>query len=189
MKCLYLIRHGNTEANDKHLYCGSTDLPLSDSGIRQLMELHYELPERCLFVTSGMKRTEQTLCCLAGNVPHKRDVRFREMNFGIFEMHCYEQLKDVPEYQRWISGDNEINIPPGGESGIQVQKRVLEGLQEMLEEDEDIVLITHGGVIAIIMQYLFPDENKNRYEWQPGPGCGYLIEKDRYEPLSEYTFR
>ena len=24
---IYLIRHGKTEANEKHLYCGSTDLP------------------------------------------------------------------------------------------------------------------------------------------------------------------
>ena len=23
---IYLIRHGKTEANEKHLYCGSTDL-------------------------------------------------------------------------------------------------------------------------------------------------------------------
>ena len=29
---IYLIRHGKTEANEKHLYCGSTDLPLSDVG-------------------------------------------------------------------------------------------------------------------------------------------------------------
>ena len=28
MKIL-LLRHGITEANEKHLYCGSTDLPLS----------------------------------------------------------------------------------------------------------------------------------------------------------------
>ena len=26
---IYLIRHGKTEANEKHLYCGSTDLSLS----------------------------------------------------------------------------------------------------------------------------------------------------------------
>ena len=29
---IYLIRHGKTEANEKHLYCGSTDLPLSEKG-------------------------------------------------------------------------------------------------------------------------------------------------------------
>ena len=29
---LYLIRHGNTVANEQHLYCGSTDLSLSPEG-------------------------------------------------------------------------------------------------------------------------------------------------------------
>ena len=36
---IYLIRHGRTEANEKWLYCGWTDLPLSDGGRAQLREL------------------------------------------------------------------------------------------------------------------------------------------------------
>ena len=35
---IYLIRHGKTEANERHLYCGSTDLPLSDAGIAEQKE-------------------------------------------------------------------------------------------------------------------------------------------------------
>ena len=33
---IYLIRHGKTSANEKHLYCGSTDLPLSNAGKEEL---------------------------------------------------------------------------------------------------------------------------------------------------------
>lgn len=40
---LYLIRHGKTEANERHLYCGSTDLPLSNAGIRELQGLCYDI--------------------------------------------------------------------------------------------------------------------------------------------------
>ena len=36
---IYLIRHGKTEANEKHLYCGSTDLPLSEAGKEELCKL------------------------------------------------------------------------------------------------------------------------------------------------------
>ena len=36
---LLLIRHGRTEANEKHLYCGSTDLELSDAGRDELESL------------------------------------------------------------------------------------------------------------------------------------------------------
>ena len=33
---VYLIRHGKTEANEKRLSCGSTDLPLSEKGREEL---------------------------------------------------------------------------------------------------------------------------------------------------------
>ena len=38
---VYLIRHGKTEANEKRLYCGSTDLPLSEKGREELNRLDY----------------------------------------------------------------------------------------------------------------------------------------------------
>ena len=42
MKIL-LLRHGITEANEKHLYCGSTDLPLSPAGRAALRRREMEL--------------------------------------------------------------------------------------------------------------------------------------------------
>lgn len=180
---LYLIRHGKTMANENHLYCGSTDLPLSEQGITELQRIPYDIPKDCCFLTSGMIRTEQTLFYLCGDVTHRIDKRFREMEFGVFEMHSYEELKDRADYQEWISGVNEIKNPPMGESGVQMTARVLAGLDDLLKEQKDTVLITHGGVIAAIMQILFSMENKNRYQWQPTPGGGYLITEDGYELL------
>lgn len=180
---IYLIRHGKTMANEKHLYCGSTDLPLSEQGIAELQQIHYDVPKDCHFLTSGMVRTEQTLFYLYGDVPHLIDQRFREVDFGVFEMQSYEELKDRADYQEWISGVNEIKIPSMGESGLQMTARVLAGLDELLSGQADTVLITHGGVIAAIMQTLFSTENKNRYQWQPAPGGGYVITEDGYEML------
>ena len=176
---IYLIRHGLTEANEKHLYCGSTDLPLTDAGRKELKSLHYSI-ENVRFLTSGMKRTDETLRILFGDVPYDTDFRFRELNFGIFEMHSYEELKDTVAYQTWLYGDIESNIAPGGESGVQMQQRVLEAFSEIRE---NTCIVTHGGVIAIIMEHLFPEENKNRYQWQPKPGRGYAIERSNYLEL------
>ena len=176
---IYLIRHGKTEANEKHLYCGSTDLPLSDAGIAELKKLRYDI-KNVRFLTSGMKRTNETLRILFGDVTYEIDPRFREVDFGIFEMHSYEELKDTPDYQAWLTGDNDANVPPNGESGLQMKDRVLAAFSEIRE---DTVIITHGGVIAAIMEHLFPDENKNRYEWQPKNGCGYAITNDTYEAI------
>ena len=176
---IYLIRHGKTEANERHLYCGSTDLSLSETGRGELAQLHYDL-NNVRFITSGMKRTNETLQVLFGNVPFEVDPRFSEVDFGIFEMHSYEELKDTPEYQNWLIGDNDANVPPNGESGAKMRERVLAAFSEIRE---DSCIITHGGVIAAIMEQMFPDENKNRYEWQPQPGHGYAITDDSYRRI------
>ena len=176
---IYLIRHGKTAANEQHLYCGSTDLPLSEAGREELQFLAYAIsPER--FVTSGMKRTNETLEILFGNVPYSVDSRFREVDFGDFEMKSYEMLKDDPAYQAWLTGDNEANTPPGGESGTQMTRRVLEAFSEL---PDGTALVAHGGVIAAIMASLFPEEGKHRYQWQPRNGHGYEIHGDTYRPI------
>ena len=102
---VYLIRHGRTEANEKWLYCGSTDLPLSEKGREELGGMHYDI-SGVRFLTSGMKRTNETLKLLFGDVDYEVDSRFREVDFGIFEMRSYYEVKDTPEFQAWVTGDN-----------------------------------------------------------------------------------
>ena len=176
---IYLIRHGKTEANEQHLYCGSTDLPLSEKGRAELRAMGYHItPKR--FVTSGMKRTDETLRILFGNVPYCVDSRFREVDFGAFEMKSYEMLKEKAAYQAWLTGDNERNVPPDGESGVQMTRRVLEAFREI---PDGTALVTHGGVIAAIMASLFPADGKHRYQWQPRNGHGYEIRGGTYRPI------
>ena len=176
---IYLIRHGKTRANEAHLYCGSTALPLSPAGLAELKELRYDIhPAR--FVTSGMRRTDETLKALFGDVAFSVDARFREVDFGDFEMKSYDRLKDDPAYQAWITGDNEANVPPNGESGVQMTRRVLAALREL---PDGTALISHGGVIAAIMEERFPAEGKHRYQWQPPNGHGYELSSDTYREI------
>jgi alpha-ribazole phosphatase len=177
---IILIRHGKTEANEKHLYCGKTDLSLSENGREELIRKKHNrvYPSASGFsvITSGKKRCEETLNIIYGNIPHTQNEAFCEMDFGAFEMRSYEEMKNDPSYIAWISGDNEKNVCPGGESGEIMQKRVIDGLNETIADCKDFLLVTHGGVIAVIMAELFPEEEKNRYEWQPVAGEGYMIE-------------
>ncbi len=175
---LLLIRHGRTAANEKRLYCGATDLPLSENGRAELLTVKRRgilpAPDGFRAVTSGMKRCEETLMLLYGPLPHEQLPGLREMNFGAFEMRSYEELKDTPDYQAWISGDNEQNLTPGGESGAQMAARVKKTFDALLADRQDLLLVAHGGVIALILSWLFPEIPKNRYEWQPQPGGAVL---------------
>lgn len=193
MRKILLLRHGLTEANEKSLYCGYTDISLTDKGKNELLNKSCDYKKMLFgdkksetvnvkYFTSGMKRTNETLELLFDTRNYVVLPGFKEMNFGIFEMHSYEELKELPEYVEWISGDFYSNVPRGGESGNQMRKRVVDSLHSLLSELEKepsemiYVLVCHGGVIAAIMEYLFPKENKNLYEWQPLHGCGYMIE-------------
>ena len=182
---IWLIRHGATAATEAHLYCGSTDLPLSEAGREALRGRRLRIGENVKFLTSGMRRCEETLRLLFGDVPFAADPAFREIDFGAFEMKSYEELKEDADYIAWISGDNEANVPPGGESGRQMRRRVLAGLERLLSAGEDAVLVTHGGVIAAILASLFPEEGKSRYTWQPAPGEGYELTVERGKITAE----
>ena len=65
-----LIRHGKTYANEQKLYYGFSDIELSESGIEELNMLKRNLKYKSgkLFITSGLKRTIQTLNILFGKI-------------------------------------------------------------------------------------------------------------------------
>ena len=100
MNRLVLLRHGRTEGTERHLYYGATDLPLLEDGVQDLQLAAargvYPSPDGFTFVTSGMLRANQTLRAIYGDVPFSVIGDLREVNFGIFEMKSYEDLKTEP---------------------------------------------------------------------------------------------
>lgn len=173
---LLLLRHGMTSANERRLYCGSTDEPLNDRGRQGLIELRKNaLYPDCTGLkrlTSGMRRTDETLRLLLDAAPDARLAAFREMHFGRFEMHSYDELKNDPAYQAWIMDASGCTPTPDGESTAEFHARIFAAADAL---DQDAVLICHGGVIAALMQRWFPQEEKNMYQWQPSFGCGYEV--------------
>ena len=182
---LHIIRHGYTAATEKHLYCGKTDLPLSESGTREIrnLKIHGIYPGAEAFITSGMQRAEMTLDLIYGSVPRTALSGFAEYDFGDFEMRSYEELKEIPEYIDWMLDETGEISCPGGESRLGNSERVMDTFSTLLKNLEkskpDAALICHGGTISVIMDNLFGGE-RNFYEWQPSPGRGYTItfEKD-----------
>jgi len=143
-------------------------------------------PVADVYISSGLRRASESLRILFEREPDLVIEELKELNHGVFEMKSYDELKDDPEYQRWI-GDTYNEASPDGESGAVFEKRVKAGLDKLLGIDADsIVAVSHGGVIASIMERLFPGQ-RNFYQWQPRNGRGYTLDinKNNAELISE----
>ena len=179
---LTLLRHGVTEGNLRRLYYGATDIPLLPQG-RQALRRAKETgvyPTAGHYYTSGLGRTEETLRLLYGDVPHKKLPGLREMDFGDFEMKSYEELKDTPAYQAWIT-DVEHNPCPHGESTPQVLRRSLAAIAPVVQRPEDAVCVIHGGVTAGLMMAWF---GGGRYDYSVSPGQGFQVTFREGQPVS-----
>ncbi|MCI2062321.1 MAG: histidine phosphatase family protein [Eubacteriaceae bacterium] len=181
-KTITLIRHGQTEGNRRRWYYGSADLPLSQEGAEELKRLAedkiYPSAEGAKLFTSGMTRTNQTLQEIYGDISFETVEALREMRFGVFEKHSYEELKNVPAYQLWISDTSGEVIPEGGESRRDFCSRIYSGWAELEERSgAKNIAVLHGGPIAVIMMHLFgtDDFNSEFIKWIPGPGHGYTF--------------
>ena len=178
---LSLIRHGKTEANEKHLYCGKSDISLSENGIMELKKIKNSInyPEGSSFFSSGAKRANETLEILYPKKIYSEINEFREYDFGDFEMKSYEMLKENKEYINWINDkDGQVSCP-NGESKIQYRERIKEAFNNLVEKcyKESIniaVLVCHGGTIGTILE-IFYDSSKSFYEHQPSCGRGYTL--------------
>lgn len=185
MNALYMIRHSLTEGNERRLYYGKTDLPLSDAGRELCRSLRgsFSLPEDVCFATSGMLRTEETLELIFGDVDHIQLTGLREMEMGVFEMKSYDQLKDTEAYQNWLGDASGSYRIPDGESNLEFFHRTLSCVKSLLEsENEHLFVACHGGVIASIMFQFFPQDKKSFYDWIPHACHGYAITFDGKRP-------
>lgn len=190
------IRHGMTRANEEHRYLGKTDEPLFEKGIRFLQEKKkksfFNAPE--FLYASPMKRCVQTAEILFRRKPVLIP-EWKEMDFGQFEGKNYEELKDNPDYQKWIDSNGTLPFP-GGESREQFIRRSMEGFDRMMSDilkrsekntgiqnDTDtrylksnrgteipVVTVVHGGTIMAVLSSLTGGEY---FDFQVKNGEGY----------------
>lgn len=178
---IFLIRHGKTIANEKRLYCGKTDLKLSDNGIQELMNLKTNInyPNCDLYFTSGAKRANETFKILYKNREYSELKGFFEYDFGDFEMKSYEDLKEDKSYINWIMDETGDISCPNGESKNKYKKRIKDEFVRFVnnlrnKEIKSVLVVSHGGTIGAILEEFY-DNSKNFYSWQPSFGEGYKL--------------
>ncbi|MFW5647913.1 MAG: histidine phosphatase family protein [Candidatus Alkaliphilus sp. MAG34] len=152
---IIMIRHGKTEDNTTKIF-GRDDTVLSKQGREQIERTKILLKEYRFknVYYSPLVRAKETLDIL--ELQGISDSRIKEMNFGIFTGHTYNQLleKYPKEIGLWTDNTNTYKIPQG-ESLDMVYYRVKEFLEEISEQDENTVVVTHDGVIKLAFCWVF----------------------------------
>ncbi len=160
MARIFLIRHGETQANTEKRYQGQIDTPLNDTGLAQAEQLASTLQQIPFdrFYTTSLKRAQKTAEIVAA--PHKRSPviipELAERNFGRWENMTAAQIKfSYPDiYTDWLKAPN-VPIPDAEPFGAFGQ-RVLSGLEKAmydLGEEETIAIIAHGGPNRIMLHH------------------------------------
>ncbi|MEC2075720.1 histidine phosphatase family protein [Metabacillus fastidiosus] len=173
-----LIRHGKTEANERKQYLGWTDVSLSTLGraeLKSLLQLSY--PAGQLYISSDLKRCRETFVEIYGEECNGNP-KWRELSFGEWELKTYEELCSDPLYQSWLTDFYNVS-PPEGESYSAFERRIIEAFHETIdraieEGKKEIVIMTHGGPIQLLMTKLVPNE-KDFFNWKPGFAEGYKV--------------
>jgi len=178
MKRIWLIRHGMTKGNLERRYVGRTDEELLPLAVETLKK--YEVPLTKKVYTSPMKRCLQTAEILFPGAVQIEIPSYRECDFGDYEYCNYEELKELPPYQKFLDTFGESGFPKG-ESRKEFQDRCMKGFEQMTalerENAEDIFMVVHGGTImAVLDRIILP--HKSYYDWQIENGRGFIIAYD-----------
>lgn len=178
---IHLIRHGFMQGDSEGKYIGHTDLPLSEEGRQQLLEMRndYIYPYCDAVFSSPLSRCTETAKILYPDTPVAVIDNFIEYNFGEFEGRTAEELHEKEElFDAWLRGEKGVE-PPFGESNEEFIKRVCTAFAAVVEGvmksgTEDTAIITHGGVIMTIMSsFALPEASM--HEWLTPCGCGYTL--------------
>jgi alpha-ribazole phosphatase len=155
---LYLARHGQTVGFEKMTANGYTDIDITETGVIQMQTLaeRLRLVELQAIFSTGLKRTEKGAKIIGQyhTVPVITKPELKEINFGDWEgMPLTEIEKACPGELDKRYGNLAEYRPPAGENMMDVSKRVLKCLKEILKQEagKNILIVAHGGVNRVII--------------------------------------
>ena len=149
-----LLRHGEVEGGS--CYRGITDDPLSSSGWEQMHNKLAIQTDWDLIVSSPLIRCHAFAQSLSQELllPLHLNSSFQELDFGDWEGKTADQIN--PQLLAQFYLDPMSFPPPNGERFAHFQQRVIQAWQSLYEvhHGKHILLITHAGVIRIILAYI-----------------------------------
>lgn len=154
-KKFYMIRHGQSIANEKQFFSGNVDVPLTDLGRQQAeiaraqVEALEEKPVH--IIHSHLQRARHTAEIINQNLklPMSQTNLVGEHHFGDWEHKPWDDLRPA-----FHAGEN----PPNGETHDEFMLRIQRGLNWALEIDGPVLIACHGGVFRAFYR-LFNNSN------------------------------
>ncbi|WP_145535496.1 adenosylcobalamin/alpha-ribazole phosphatase [Yersinia thracica] len=159
---LFLVRHGQTEANLRGVFCGLTDVPLTPLGVEQAGNVADWLAEVefAHAVSSQLLRARHTAdIVLAGHSLNVIiDGQLNEMNFGEWEMRHHHDLQreDPDAWAAWVADWQQASSTEG-ESFSQFSARIESVVQSLLStknNENNQLVVAHQGVLSLMLARL-----------------------------------
>ena len=161
---ILLLRHGQVASNKEMRYVGRRDESLTEFGEQQataLGESLKDLPIEAIFA-SPLSRAHRTAEHVAGHhgLEVQTERRLQEQDFGEWDGLSHgEILERDPDLLKEFGSKDDVE-PPGGESQVTMQARVLEVVRELHAVAADrgkeaapmlVALVSHVGPIKATM--------------------------------------
>lgn len=144
---LILVRHGRTAVNAGGRLQGRIDVPLDDVGLLQARAVGESLRSRfpgARVVSSPLCRAVDTAREIHGDP--EIDERLIELDYGAWDG---LEMSEVPgdQWRAW-RGDPTFR-PPGGESLVELDRRVRPALEELARSavTDDVIVVSHVSPI------------------------------------------
>lgn len=180
---LWLVRHGETEANVAGLYSGHAPTPLTERGIAQAQTLGTLLRNVPVdnVLCSELERARHTTQLILGDreVPVRNIPELNEMFFGDWEMRHHRDLarEDAENYAVWCN-DWQNSTPTNGEGFQAFSQRVERFIAQLADYKtcQNLLVVSHQGVLSVLIARLLSMPAAAMWHFRVEQGCWSAID-------------
>jgi broad specificity phosphatase PhoE len=160
---LYLLRHGETAWNLDRRMQGSKNSALTPRGRTQAAAMGRALaaelarePGPTLFLRSPLGRTAETALIIGRELgldpsQWRDDPRLAELRYGDWEGFTWAEVEaHTPNALASWRADPEGFCPPGGETHLELRRRSVEALADIIASGTRTVVVSHGVSGAVM---------------------------------------
>ncbi len=152
-KQIFLLRHGESDANKGNVFGGWSDTPLTRLGKEQAKALRKRLDKEGIGIAycSDLLRTRQTVEYAKLGCEVVYSPALRERNYGMLEGKPWDSVPDPERFHL-----DPYLRPPGGETPEEVQKRVADYFESTIAKDahEKALVISHHGPLVLLAMHV-----------------------------------